>query len=48
MNENKDHDSHVWRGSDSSYYDYVCKNCGAPEFTAKAKEECKKTHNGTA
>jgi hypothetical protein len=35
-----DHDSHKWRYSDSSYYDFVCEKCGIPEGTQKAGEPC--------
>ena len=35
-----DHESHKWRYSDSSYYDFVCENCGVPEGTRKASEPC--------
>lgn len=35
-----DHHTHKWRYSDSSYYDFVCKECGCAEFTEKAKLPC--------
>ena len=35
-----DHNSHKWRYSDSSYYDFVCKECGCAEFTEKSKLPC--------
>jgi hypothetical protein len=38
----KDHESHKWRFSDSSYYDFICEKCGVPEGTRKATEPCEK------
>lgn len=35
-----DHPTHKWRYSDSSYYDFICENCGVPEGTRKAGEPC--------
>ena len=36
----QDHESHKWRYSDSSYYDFVCENCNVAEETTKAKAPC--------
>jgi hypothetical protein len=35
-----DHPTHNWRYSDSSYYDFVCKECGATEGSIKARAPC--------
>ena len=36
----KDHESHKWRYSDSSYYDAVCEVCNVAEGTRAAGHPC--------